>query len=146
MLLNQILQTKLRIYYKAKNAEHSISSALSFFDLINLLSVIKNKKIEAEEINQNFRLLHNEIFEDIFNKIKIVNSKEISLISKEEFNQTFNFCYNTDERTITCRKNINNIIQKTFPLLIQQLNKIPIQKVVTGDISGDIGVLKDDLI
>lgn len=142
MLLNHVLDIKLQKHFEAKAAENFISSTFSFFDMINLLSVVKGKNIIADDFNQNWKILHGEIFEEVFNTITKTMKPEIS---KREFNVIFKIAYEDDERTKICKENINTAIKLSFPLLISHLNVEPKLKLLTDDIKGDIGVSTNDL-
>lgn len=141
-MINQIIQVKLEKYFESRSVGHGISPTLSFFDVINLLATVKNQKLISKNFNKNWLLLHGELFEEIFEDAKKSMNKDIS---KKDFNKIFKTIYESDQRVKTCKSNINNIIQKSQPILHSTLNVKPKTKIVTGDISGDIGISKKDL-
>jgi len=138
-MINQILQTKLNKYYEAVGFGHFTSSTFQFFDIINILSVIKNKKVEIMNFNKNWELLHSELFEDIFKNFIKRCKKDIS---KEEFNSNFKIIYEQDERVKSCKENLFSAIKISFPILISHLNIKPKKIISPEGLAGDLGVNK----
>jgi hypothetical protein len=135
-MIEQILSKKLANYYEAMGRGDFISSTLSFFDMINIISVMQNKKAN-QEFNKNWKLLHGELFSETFEKVK----KDLTPDTiKKQFNTDFKLIYETDKTVIEIKKNIKEAISQSLPLLVKTLNIKPVKETeITEGFAGDIG-------
>ncbi|MBU4308338.1 MAG: hypothetical protein KJ566_00895 [Nanoarchaeota archaeon] len=137
MLIRQIIKTKLKQNLNREKVGDQISSFLSFFDIVNLLSLKKNLDIpEKSKVIQAWQSLYDFDLNRVLNSL---NKNE----KMETFNKTFKQLY-AEDYDIQISKKILLIFKKKYEKTLHiYLNeeKIIIPSEAPANVKGDIAYL-----
>ena len=137
MLIRQVIKTKLKQNLNREKSGDQISSFLSFFDIVNLLSIKKKLDIpEKLKVIQAWQSLYDFDLNKILNSLK-ENEK------METFNKNFKQLY-AEDYDIQISKKILLIFKKKYEKILHiYLNeeKIILPSEAPKNIQGDIAYL-----